>query len=499
MARLVHRQVSQERLAEISAAFQQILQDLPVDAPARAFSSLLASDHHINVLRLRNQALSLSKLFEDSEMNPFTPSESPIPFPKKLTSLYLDTRYAIFGYQDFVTLHPGERGYVLPPVTPSGQICVAKSPDGPFLGLIAHEIEPLIFRVFDMRKTFEFTLCCLHQVSLFPRGLAPACELWRGDRVFGVLIQRERLNHTLIDGAFDGIVDSDPEMANVLVGGTIQAISLRYLARQESSYDYSEEAESRRDEIMQTFSFDPADVLDVKEQKRLKQSSKLRSSTKKKKPKETPTTDDQPADRDSPSPEPPQDELASVAEKGPEKPRPPSSPPHRLSPPLPPSPPRFPAPPPPPPGVAVMSPTKLAPFPLPQRAVIGPFAATSTITVPLTGPFPTSEKPIISFGVPSIPVAVQLGEKPRIPFPMPPIPDKPITIVVTVPDDRQVPRPRHQLTMEPPTIVMEERPRGPEEFRIVRDMNAAAMHHRAAAAEQHSNTAAAQGQKGSGE
>jgi hypothetical protein len=131
--------------------------------------------------------------------------------------------------------------------------------------------------------------------------------------------------------------------------------------------------------------------------------------------------------------------------------------------------------------------TKPPPFPLPQRPII-------EITVPLTGPFPPADKPLISFGLPAIPVTVQLGEKPRIPFPVPPITDKPINIALAVPDDRRVQRPRHQFTMEPPTVVMEERPRRPEEFRFVHEMNAAALQHRAAA-EQH-NTAPALGQNG---
>jgi hypothetical protein len=168
MRDIVHRAFPHEQLHEISTTVRQILSQFSVGVGGKPSpDSVLAPKHARHLLELHNEGLRLSKLFEEALTNPSIPSEAPIPFPKTLTPFYLDSRYSIFRMQKMRVLSPYDSIYAIPPII-SCEICVVKRDETYFLGLIGHEINPEIYRVFEMSKEFDFTICCLHDISLFP-------------------------------------------------------------------------------------------------------------------------------------------------------------------------------------------------------------------------------------------------------------------------------------------------------------------------------------------
>jgi hypothetical protein len=287
MSAWISRPLPEEALAEVLAAIKSTVSHFPgafpKQKPNKFEPNIVVPSHHLDFLELHNQGIKLKSLLEESSRGPVVSVEAPLPFPKRLTSHFLDARYTIFCYHNMLKLLPTEEMYASPPPNPCGQIVLVQVDGYVFLGLVGLELEPSIYRVFDLTKEFEYKLACPHHFSCFPVGTSALLNLTEGDRVFAIEIARKRFQARIVRGTFvRRIAETGCEIES---NGEIFSFELRHVARSGSDYEFDQALEERYQNLVSDYVCDPTDVLDLKEHKKLIQSTRERTP-KKRKPKQ---------------------------------------------------------------------------------------------------------------------------------------------------------------------------------------------------------------------
>lgn len=234
---------------------------------------LMDPKFHPIYLEMRNAGIELAEAFEQIGETKQS-SDAISVFPKTFTSYLLDSRYSIFCYHSLV---PDLPPYPQDTQCIPGTVCVVTCEDGSFfLGLITHEIEPSIFRVFDLSKQFEFTYCCLHQVALFPIGAREGgIDAAEGEDVYFLQVARQRLEHRVLSATY--LQEVSPTECDLFISGTKVRAMNQYVARK-GLFPVDDHALVRLKELEPVLPRDPQTCLEVREKPQARRKVKREES-----------------------------------------------------------------------------------------------------------------------------------------------------------------------------------------------------------------------------
>lgn len=202
------------------------------------------------------------ELFIEATDKEYQAMESDVGFPKKINQRYIGIRFDIF-MNTIIPILP-TMGNSIPccgSIQPNPDVfgvpfnvmsVIQLSHDDLYLGMIAHEYEPGIYRFFDVSKEFSAMLCCPHNISFFSFAVPAEPDETNtypvGTEVFITHHTTCRFDTKVYRATIiESCINTDDYCYIVKrETGEIEAIKQSFVAPTISPYKFNEETENRR-------------------------------------------------------------------------------------------------------------------------------------------------------------------------------------------------------------------------------------------------------------